>query len=59
MTGWKIHPATQAELAEALEYYLEIDEQLAVDFDRLYKNHRRKICENPLLYRIRRLPCGV
>jgi plasmid stabilization system protein ParE len=54
MTGWSIHPAAQGELEEAFEYYLAIDKELARDFDLHYKRHRRKICENPLLYRIRR-----
>ena len=54
MTEWSIHPAAQAELEEAIEYYLAIDKELAVDFDRHYKRHRQGVCEDPLLYRIRR-----
>lgn len=54
MTGWSIHPAAQDELEEAVEYYLAIDGELARDFDRYYRRYRQRICENPLLFRIRR-----
>lgn len=54
MTEWSIHPAAQVELEDAIGYYLAIDKELAVDFDRHYKRHRWRICESPLLYRIRR-----
>ncbi len=54
MTEWKIHPSAQQEHDELLEHFGGIDEELVIAFEWHYLQHRHAICENPLLYNIRR-----
>lgn len=54
MTEWNIHPSAQQEHDELLEYFGGIDEELVTAFELHYLQHRHAICENPLLYNIRR-----
>lgn len=54
MTAWNIHPSAQQEHDELLEYFGGIDEELVIAFEWHYLQHRHAICENPLLYNIRR-----
>jgi plasmid stabilization system protein ParE len=54
MTHWEIHPAAGEEYDDAFAHYLGIQPELAAAFAEHFRSHRRKICENPLLYNIRR-----
>lgn len=54
MTEWNIHPSAQREHDELLEHFGGIDEELVIAFELRYLQCRHVICENPLLYNIRR-----
>jgi plasmid stabilization system protein ParE len=54
MMLWNIHPEAQRELEDAFDYHFLIEEELAYSFDAHYQRHHRQICENPLLYNLRR-----
>lgn len=54
MTEWNIHPSAQCEHDELLEHFGDIDEELVVAFELCYLQHRHAICENPVLFNIRR-----
>jgi plasmid stabilization system protein ParE len=56
MTPWNIHPAAEDELEAAFEHYLSVDVELAHSFDEHYRRYRQQICENPLLFNLRRPP---
>jgi plasmid stabilization system protein ParE len=53
MTAWRIHPAAEQELEDAVDYYLGIDAGLAYSFDEHYRQYREQICQNPFLYNVR------
>lgn len=54
MTEWNIHPSAQQEHDELLQYIGGIDKELVTAFELRYLQYRHAICENPLLYNIRR-----
>jgi len=54
MTEWNIHPAAQMEHDELLMHFGGIDRELVTAFESHYLQYRHAICENPLLYNIRR-----
>lgn len=54
MTKWNIHPSAQREHDELIEHFGSIDAELVIAFELAYLQHRHAICENPLLYNIRR-----
>jgi hypothetical protein len=54
MTEWNIHPAAQSEHDELLMHFGGIDKELVTAFEWHYLQYRHTICENPLLYNIRR-----
>lgn len=54
MTPWEVHPAARDEFDHAMDHFLGIEPELAVAFAAYFRICRRKICENPLLYNIRR-----
>jgi plasmid stabilization system protein ParE len=54
MTSFQIHPGAQKEFEEAFLYYLEIDPELADDFDSIFFRYLGTILASPLLFNIRR-----
>lgn len=54
MTGWEIHPAAQQEHDELLQQFGAVDVELTVAFELRYLQRRHAICENPLLFNLRR-----
>lgn len=56
MTGWSIHPAAQEEHDEQIEAFAATDQVLAIAFEERYLHYRDSICDNPLLYNLRRGP---
>jgi toxin ParE1/3/4 len=51
-----LHPDADAEIAEAIEYYLLRDAKIASNFYRAYLQTRQLICENPHRYPVVRPP---
>ena len=54
MTPWNIHPAAEDELEAVFDGYLSIDPELAHSFDEHYRRYRNRLCEDPLLFNVRR-----
>lgn len=54
MSAWRIHPAAEQELEDAVDHYLGIDAKLAYSFDEHYRHYRDQICQNPFMFNIRR-----
>ena len=54
MIGWETHPGAQLEHDNLLEQFGAIDTKLAVAFELCYLQYRHAICDNPLLFNIRR-----
>ena len=53
MNSWHIHPEAQRELEDAFDYYLVIDEELALAFDEHITSYRQQICDDPQRFSLR------
>ena len=56
MIEWRIHPSAQEEHDAQIEAFAGIDEDLAIAFEERYLHYRYSICDNPLLFNLRRGP---